>query len=319
MNAYGEIALEKVTLLPQRYEDVHIAFASDANYVRHMGVAMTSLLVHNPTAAFHFHIIYDSMEEQDGTNLTKLAQIYQVPLYFYKIVSAPVIDDLRTVYHLSKATYYRLLLPYILPRQLVKVLYLDCDLVCAGDIRRIWHIDLGAHALAAKAIPATDDQIVALTLTNRRYLQSGVLLFNLPVWRQQELTRRIMEYLVSYPDTIQWLDQDALAAVLDGQFAELPGDLHTVIDCATGAGTITEESVIIHFAGQCKPWQEWCPDDRQRFYWQYLNMSPWYGAKPEEASTVYHAILAAKLETVRGNPAGVQRLLDKLMGQLRRV
>lgn len=315
-NVSGEIGIEKVSLLPQRHEAVHIAFAVDAKYMRHMGVAMTSLLVHNPAINFHFHIVYDSMHDQDLGKITQLAQMYQVPVYFYKVVSAPMIESLRTVYHISKVVYYRLLLPYVLPQHLTKVLFLDADLVCIGDIRKIWHIPLEERALAAKAMPATNDQIVTLTLKNGCYLQAGVMLLNLPVWRQQELTKRVIEYLITYPDKTAWLEQDALAALLDGNFAKLAGDVHTVIDCARGSGKITEGSVIIHFAGMCKPWQEWCPDDRKDLYWQYLKMSPWFEARPEQATTPYHSLLAARLEIGQGNVGTVQRILDRLLEEM---
>ena len=312
-NVSGEIGIEKVSLLPQRHDDVHIAFAVDAKYIQHMGVAMTSLIVNNPAVNFHFHVVYDSMYDLDGGKIAQLATMYQVPITLYKVVSAPMIDSLKTVYHISKVVYYRLLLPYILPQYLTKVLFLDADLVCVGDIREIWHTPLADKVLAAKGMQADDDQIATLDLKNGRYLQAGVMLLNMPVWRQQELTSRVIEYLITYPEKTQWLEQDALAALLDGQFTELSGDLHTVVDCAKGSGRITDGTAIIHFAGMCKPWQEWCPDDRKTFYWQYLKMSPWFVATPEEATTPYHSLLAARLEISQGNVGTVQRILDRLL------
>lgn len=309
----GEIGIEKMSCLPQRYEDVHIAFAVDAKYVQHMGVAITSLIVNNPAVNFHFHVVYDSIYGGDLGKITKITDTYQVPVALYKVVSAPMVNNLKTVYHISKVVYYRLLLPYILPQHLTKVLFLDADLVCVGDIRRIWHVPLGETVLAAKSMQATDNQIRTLGLKNGRYLQAGVMLLNLPLWRQQEMTKRVIEYLITFPDKTEWLEQDALAALLDGQFSELVENLHTVVDCAIHSGQITDDSVVVHFTGMCKPWQQWCPDDRKNLYWQYLKMSPWFDATPEEPTTVYQALFAAKLENRRGNTAGVEWLLDRLM------
>lgn len=312
----SEIGIEKLQFLTYRNEDIHIAFAIDTRYVQHMGVAMTSIVVNNPNVNFHFHVLYDSIGETDFSRMQHLSLLYQVPVYLYKIVDAPLFDNLPTIFHLSKAVYYRLLLPYLLPQQLPKVLYLDADVVCVGDIMKLWRIPLESSALAAKNIQAEPDQIARLGLKSGQYFNDGAMLMNLPIWRQKQLTVRVIEFVAKYPERIILLEQDALSAILDGQFARMDGAVHTLIDCATGSGHITEDSVIVHFAGMCKPWQQWCPDLRKSIYWQYLQMSPWFDARPDEPTTPYQALVAARLENDKGNMAAVRHILELLMQRI---
>jgi len=303
-------------LLPQRQDEVHIAFAVDSNYVQHMGVAITSIIVNNPKVNFTFYIMYDTMSEADFDKLKKLSDIYQQPLQLFKVTFPKLFDSLKTMPHISKAGYYRLMLPYVLPQFLEKVIYLDADLICCGDITSLWSTPIGNAPAAAKLTDAFEDQALRLGLTKGQYLNSGVMLINLPAWRQQDIPRRIIEFMITYPDKIVWLEQDAIAVVLEGQIAPLNDCFNTTIDCAKGDGTIEESSVIVHYVGSCKPWQRWCPDERKQVYWKYLRLSPWHEAGPEEPQNIIQYLYAARLENAKSNPAGVEEMLRKVFASL---
>ncbi|MBQ5554668.1 MAG: hypothetical protein IIT44_02680, partial [Erysipelotrichaceae bacterium] len=42
-----------------------------------------------------------------------------------------------------------LLLPSILPNNVKKCIYLDCDIVCLDDIEQLWNYDISQYCLAA--------------------------------------------------------------------------------------------------------------------------------------------------------------------------
>jgi lipopolysaccharide biosynthesis glycosyltransferase len=50
--------------------------------------------------------------------------------------------------HISVETYYRYILPDILPRNIKKVLYLDADILVAGDIGYLWNEDIEKYYIA---------------------------------------------------------------------------------------------------------------------------------------------------------------------------
>lgn len=312
MSELSSLEVKLDYLLPRRQEEVHIAFTVDSNYVQHMGAAITSIIVNNPEVNFSFYIIYDDMSETDFAKLKKLSDIYQQPLYLYKVTNPNLLDSLKTMPHISKAVYYRLMLPYILPKHLAKVIYLDADLICCSDISGLWHTPMGNAPVAAKILTAFEDQVVRLGLTKGQYLNAGVMLINLPMWRKENIPGLIIDFMLTYPDKIVWLEQDAIAVVLEGQIAPLNDCFNTTIDCAKGDGTIEESSVIVHYVGACKPWQRWCPDERKQHYWDYLRLSPWFKARPEEPQNMLQYLYAARLENAKSNPAGVEEMLRKV-------
>lgn len=312
----GCLEIDMDFLTPGRNEEIHIAFTVDEKYVQHMGAAITSLIVNNPTANFKFHVVYEDLPETDLIKLKHLSAIFYQPIYLYKVSNSGMFDNLKEMPHISKVVYYRLMLPYILPSNLAKVIFLDADLVCCGDIRAIWQISLNNNPIAARIIAASEEQIERLKLNSGQYLNAGVLVMDLPLWRKLNITGRILKFMLDYPDKIVWLEQDAIAVVLEGQIQALDDSFNTTVDCSTGTGVITDNTVIVHFVGACKPWQQWCPDDRKKLYWIYLRQSPWYEAQPEGPTTVIQSLYAARLENARSNPGGVEVVLRKLVQEI---
>src|SRR5205809_7329455 len=43
-------------------------------------------------------------------------------------------------HHLNKTTYARLFIGELLPRSVDRILYLDCDVVCTGEIAPLWRL-----------------------------------------------------------------------------------------------------------------------------------------------------------------------------------
>lgn len=50
------------------------------------------------------------------------------------------------ILYISRATYYRLLIPQILSEDIHKVLFLDCDIIVRHSLRPLWE-SLGRKAL----------------------------------------------------------------------------------------------------------------------------------------------------------------------------
>ena len=129
---------------------------------------------------------------------------------------------------ITVATYYRLLIPELLPTQ-SKAIYLDADLIVQADLGDLWKLPLGDEHLLA-----VQDQGVRLTagpygLTNYRqlriptetkYFNAGVLVLNLQKWREDNTATRILTYVRENPEHIRFHDQDGLNAILWNQWRE---------------------------------------------------------------------------------------------------
>ncbi len=85
------------------------------------------------------------------------------------------------------------------------------------------------------------------------YFNSGVILFNIPVWKENNLFEKCMEIGKKHPYELRSCDQALLNAITGGNFAKLPARFNNewVPAHAEPANAATS---IIHFVGSPKPW-----------------------------------------------------------------
>jgi lipopolysaccharide biosynthesis glycosyltransferase len=198
---------------------------------------------------------------------------------------------------ISIATYYRLFLPELIPVQIEKVIYLDCDLVVEEDILNLWKADLEDNYLLA----AEDFWIHSVSAHNgllnykklgidqeSKYFNAGVLVINLKKWRSDEITAKAIEYLIQNKEYIRFHDQDVLNGLLAGQWGQLdprwnltPG----IYDYYSEEESLFPKDIydnlirhpyIIHFASGTKPWNS-CNVYYKEHFFKYLDKTEWKG------------------------------------------
>ena len=126
----------------------------------------------------------------------------------------------------SRAMYLRLLIPDLLPDDVERVLYVDSDVVVVRDLSPLWSVDFEqlavyavenfSHPTFATALPEAVSGIGASPETP--YFNSGVLLMNLRVWREEGISEQVNAFLRDRPDLITWGDQDALNLAIAGRW-----------------------------------------------------------------------------------------------------
>ena len=85
-------------------------------------------------------------------------------------------EELCGYSHVSKACFLRLLIPKYF-KQFERCLYLDCDTVCQGDLRELYHADFEEnYIIGCQGIDYSKKQAYELGIGF--YINSGVLLFN---------------------------------------------------------------------------------------------------------------------------------------------
>ncbi len=129
----------------------------------------------------------------------------------------------------SSAAYLRIMIPEFLPEDRRRALYLDSDILVTTDLAPLWDIDLGDFPLWAvqdyslgdferhirtpfPELEAPEDGV---------YFNSGMLLFNLPVWRAERVSERTFKFLHQHSHRLSFPDQDALNAMLAGRWGRL--------------------------------------------------------------------------------------------------
>jgi len=179
---------------------------------------------------------------------------------------------LPTLEYITRATYFRFVLPYIFP-DYRKMLYLDCDMVVCADIAELYNIELGDKLLAAiqdieilyryySPIDFGSETETILTLQKpESYFNAGVLVFNLDAFRSFISLENCLNFAAS--NNWHYYDQDMLNTLCEGQIKFLSQEwncLTSYVYSVVPDGILHEYLAakqapkILHFT--IKPWKE---------------------------------------------------------------
>lgn len=253
-------------------ETINILCATDNNYAPYCGIMLTSLFDSNKDCHFVVYVFEDgSVSEENVRKYQRLAKKYGNEIVLKTIDESKVKGfPINENAHITIPTYYRLLPADVLPKNIHKVIYLDCDVVVVGDIKPLWEVSLGGLALAGVMDCAPSFNNICNRLgypVSFGYINAGVLVFNLDYWRENGLTERIFVFVNKKSSSLTWMDQDALNGSLFDEklilsecynfstlFFEsnhfekyLAERQHHYLDVCNNA-------VIVHYQGSNKPW-----------------------------------------------------------------
>lgn len=277
--------VQKVSIFDQnksfetKIDDLHIAFGCDANFAVGVGVAMTSIILNNPEERINFHIVTDGIEGEDIDRIKRLSEYKNVKIYLYAI-DLKVFERLPTSRQWSYAIYYRFLLGKILEKKAKKVLYLDADVLCVGDLQELVQLDMGNAIIIGisdikKLFAKT---IKKLEIKSGKYFNSGVMYIDLEKWNRENISEKAVELLCEHPDRYASWDQDVLNVLLDGRvcYVDKKWDYFYNGDSRDTKKKIPDDVKLIHFTGN-KPWYKWTlhlPAMTDYFLY-YMKKSPW--------------------------------------------
>lgn len=254
------------TLEAQRYA---VVCCSDDNYAKYVSVVFNSVLLHTTKKSqIDFYCIDDGISETNkNIIINSLYKNGSNNIKFIKI-DTDEFNNIETIKHITRAAFFRLRIPYILDESITKALYLDCDLIVKSDITSLWDVNLLDQPVAAVENISRRTHLKT-GLKQSEYFNSGVLLMNLPIWRDNKLPENIFEFKKNNPDKISTNDQCAINCIVNNNWVRLPlkwnhqTGIYRNKDIRTRyASNEIEEAMynpsIIHFIGSDKPWNKNC-------------------------------------------------------------
>ncbi len=257
---------------------IPIVFATDKNYLFYTCVAITSLAEHAAKDTTYSIFILMDEETQEAVNwIERLNQTYQ------KIWVEKVLVDTKALVnaticnnHVTKATFYRLLLDHMLLEE--KCIYLDSDIIVTEDLTELYQIELGENYLAG-CRDIWIDRMSTEQRENRRlkigilsmdsYINAGVLVMNLKKIRDDQVQTKFLSHLEKkYP----YEDQDILNVCCYGKILRIPqkwnlftlfmGQIQEMREEGIGekiCQAFIKKSGILHYATPfIRPWERYC-------------------------------------------------------------
>lgn len=284
---------------------VHVVCSSDENYVLPLAVMLTSLVANlKKYEKARIFVLEANISPNSKERILKSVKRDGVDIQFIKLD----ISTLRTMKvdgHISLAAYHRLLVELALPRDLDKVIYLDCDLVVHGDVGGLWDVPIGDKAVLAAQEQGEDAAYVSSSSGlsnyrelglrgNQKYFNSGVLVINLALWREEQIGMAAIRYAEQNKQHIRCWDQDALNATLANRWGELDPRWNLLTQVFSNspwnAGPIKDRTTfenlinhphIVHFNTSSKPWLVDIAHPYKNLFFHYLDQTDWIGWRPK--------------------------------------
>ena len=278
---------------------IDIVVCIDKNYVMPCGVMLHSICKNNQESEITFHIVID-----ESVNQTMQQSLENILLpksskkgRFYYINDdysyLPRLDETNPKKYITKAAYYRLYLTKILPQNLNKVLYLDCDIIVRRSLIDLWNTDLGNNFVGV--IPDVGEGMIdkynrLRYPPHKGYYNSGVQLINLKKWRDEKIIVKFADFMKEHPDWIKLHDQDVMNKIFCDSKCILPitynfqeGFLWNDIfydywKYEEQVLSARKDPVILHFTDS-KPWIEGAVSGEEHYF-------------PEREKNDYHTIMA---------------------------
>lgn len=272
---------------------MNIVLASDEKYLLAAETLIRSLVINNDCEC-RVYLLYADLDIQklDAFAYAVSGLSEKLSLQFVKIKDS-LFENAPSISGLPKVSYYRFLLPEVLPADVDRALYLDCDIIINRSLDTFYHTDFNGNLFVA-----CEDIGVSIRhkyefltiygrmnkpLCNGKYFNAGVMLFNMELAREMIEMKKVTETIDAYRSYIFFMDQDILN-FLYGPYTQYADYRYYNL----GVGYLEEEEIakavgeaaIIHYYGHpdVKPWldqrQENSPSSATRLWWKYARKSP---------------------------------------------
>jgi lipopolysaccharide biosynthesis glycosyltransferase len=244
-----------------------IFLCADRNYLCATIVALHNLLAVTNRATTDFFLVVDDEIAELTTRLTEAFTADGVNLQI--VPAATVVDTTEKLYpgyglftsghKLAAAAYYRIFFAKYLQKlgRHDRALYVDGDILIRGRLEPLLVLDLGQTPLAARVEtmrPEVRRAIALHKLTENRYFNSGVLLFDL---KNPALGAALDGAVTAIHDDATKLlfqDQCALNLGFRANFTDMERIWNYPVNEWTKLSAVPADAMILHFLDRPKPW-----------------------------------------------------------------
>jgi lipopolysaccharide biosynthesis glycosyltransferase len=238
---------------------MNVAVSFNDRFVRYACVTLASLL-ENSSLPVAVHVLTADLTADSEDALRRLFAAYPGADLEIVRVDAGLFDNIDlSAFHMSKETFFRFLLPDILP-SVDRLLYLDVDLVVRDDIAEVYETPLdGALAAAVRDLWLDRDEPSGLKehlglSASDTYVNVGVMLIDLAAWRREDVGRRAVRLMSERGAEFQYFDQDVLNLLLRGRVRILDDRWNFATWNYERQKKMRKNAGILHYTGRVKPW-----------------------------------------------------------------
>jgi len=278
---------------------LNIAYGVDNNFLFGACISITSILEKNKNSYFAFHIFSDYVDDEICLKLKDLATKYNTTITIYKIN-----NDCFNIFpynvRFSYATYYRFIICEYLMSYTDRLVYLDADIVCKGNVASLLNLDMQGNIIAAVADVEMMQRraVKEFGFEPNAYFNAGMLYIDLNAWRENKILQQIIDLFSDkeMAARLTFLDQDALNLLVKGKVKIIDRKYNTFYNfddepkikrADRYKEIINDDTVFIHYVGVTKPWFQWAKDyPAVKYFSEIYKISPWRDQPLYDARTL---------------------------------
>ncbi len=266
-NTYKELAAKKVVLSQLTTEKTidkkAVVLAANYAYVEQVMTTIKSICYHN--RSIRFYLINSDFPNEWFKQLNKRLERYDSEIINCRVTSEQIS---RYKTDISYTVFLRYFISDFVKED--KALYLDCDLVVTKNLDNLFETDLQDYPLAAVR------DYGGRVYYGREMFNAGVLLINNRLWKQENMSQRLIDLTNEWHDKVDQADQSILNMLFENRWIELEFDNNHVVihkqftdyELPTGQ----DYPGIIHYLSHRKPWFDLAAQIYRDVWWYYHSL-----------------------------------------------
>ena len=284
---YKEFEMKR-TLLNQlsiqaQKEKKAVVLAANYAYVDQVLTTIKSICYHN--RSIRFYLINSDFPNEWMKQLNKRLEKFDSEIINCRVTSEQIS---RYKTDISYTVFLRYFVADFVKED--KALYLDCDLVVTKNLDDLFATDLQDYPLAAIR------DFGGRAYFGREIFNAGVLLIHNALWKQENMTQKLIDLTNEWHDKVDQADQSILNMLFENKWLELDFDYnHIVIHKQFTDYQLPVDQdypAIIHYLSHRKPWKDLAAQTYRDVWWYYHNLE-WtelgqnYHLHPLQKSHIY--------------------------------
>ena len=247
---------------------MNLLFCIDRRVLGQLVVCLRSIAKNGGASHYRVYLMHSDLDEGIRENLGR-----DFPNMEFRLLSVPrsMFSGFPVTDRYPKEIYYRLAAPLLLPHELDRILYLDADTLVLNPLRSLYDMDFEGNLFIAST--HTREFLTKLNRVRLKsekavcYINSGVLLMNLPVLRMVLDLKEMGRYVRERKLPLLLPDQDILTALYGDRVKLVSAMRYNLSDRVLGLYNaepgrrkrdldwVRTHTVIVHYCGRNKPWK----------------------------------------------------------------
>ena len=284
---YKEFEMKRTLLnqlsIQEQKEKKAVVLAANYAYVDQVLTTIKSICYHNRSICFY--LINSDFPNEWIKQLNKRLEKFDSEIINCRVTSEQI---LRYKTDISYTVFLRYFVADFVKED--KALYLDCDLVVTKNLDDLFATDLQDYPLAAIR------DFGGRAYFGREIFNAGVLLIHNALWKQENMTQKLIDLTNEWHDKVDQADQSILNMLFENKWLELDFDYNHIVihkqftDYRLPVGQ--NYPAIIHYLSHRKPWKDLAAQTYRDVWWYYHNLE-WtelgqnYHLHPLQKSHIY--------------------------------